>query len=644
MCGIAGILSRTLVKEAKLEISLKALAHRGPDNQGIWNDDYIHLGHTRLSILDLSPLGHQPMSYQDGRFVITFNGEIYNYIEIRAELAAKGYSFVSQTDTEVLLASYAHWGTQCLDKLRGMFAFAIWDRTAKKLFLARDRTGEKPLYYWFNDNEFYFTSELKALLKLLPQVPALDPIAIDLYLHYQYVPEPRTPLIGVYKLAAAHYLLITCEDWQIVQERYWSFAHIQAIEGDPIKLIRQELNQVIDLTLRSDVPVGIALSGGLDSGGIAALAAPKYKNKLQALSIGYEGRPPCDERTQAAELAQWLGLEFRDIELRTTDLVDFFPELVRSIDDPIADIAAYGHFAVTQLAAHLGIKVILSGLGGDELFWGYAWVLDALLLAEKKLNFYSNLGNFQDDFLRLEWLTQFPSYIRFANSPKIPSFLRKTLQQGLEMSNAAPWYPQQMPFYNVRLDFRHAWYHRQHLYTKEFLEQLPARNPYQPFVVPNEWTDIPNQICQLVFDTWLVSNCLSLGDRTSMASGVEVRIPLLDYKLIELVMGLRKAQPDYKYGQKYWLRSVLQDVLPEKVIQREKRGFEPPYGEWIKALLEKYGQFVVEGYLVQLGFFKSEYIEKLFKNYRENYTIVYKLIFLEMWYQWIREINQFKLF
>ncbi|WYL93320.1 MAG: asparagine synthase-related protein [Gloeotrichia echinulata IR180] len=181
----------------------------------------------------------------------------------------------------------------------------------------------------------------------------------------------------------------------------------------------------------------------------------------------------------------------------------------------------------------------------------------------------------------------------------------------------------------------YAWYHRQHLYTKVFLEQLPERNPYQPFVVSTESTDIPNQICQLVFDTWLVSNCLSLGDRTSMASAVEARIPLLDYKLIELVMGLRKVQPDHEYGQKSWLRSALKNVLPDKVIQREKRGFEPPYGEWIKALLEKYGKSVLEGYLVEMGFFNREYIEKLFSNYRENYAMVYKLIFLESWYKYV---------
>ncbi len=635
MCGISGVLSKNPGYEDKLEISLKALFHRGPDYQGTWKDDHIQLGHTRLSILDLSPLGNQPMSYENGRFQIIFNGEIYNYIEIREELFAKGYTFISQSDTEVLIAAYVHWGSQCLEKLRGMFAFAIWDRTTKKLFLARDRTGEKPLYYWCDHNSFYFTSELKALLTLLPHTPALDPIAIDLYLHYQYVPEPRTPLVGVHKLPAAHYLLINCEDWQINPQRYWSLGKIQPVEGDPIPLIRQELDRVIDLTLRSDVPIGIALSSGLDSGGIAALAAPKYKNTLQALSIGYEGRPPCDERADAAELAQYLGLPFQEIELRTSELVDFFPELVRSIDDPIADIAAYGHFAVMKSAANSGIKVMLSGLGGDELFWGYDWVLNALRLAENKLNLVTKLGNFSDSWAELDKITAFPLYNRIANSVKLPSIMASSFRQGLEISGIAPWYPQQMPFYNTRLDFRQAWHHSENLYTQAFIEQLPDRNPFQPFIVPGEWTDIPNQMCQLVFDTWQVSNCLSLGDRTSMASSVEVRIPLLDYKLIELVMGLRKSQPDHQYSSKYWLRNALKNALPNHVLQREKRGFEPPYKEWIKALLEKYRQLVLEGNLVQLGFLNREYIEKLFRDYTNNYAMVYKLIYLECWYRYV---------
>ena len=383
MCGIAGVLSNSLSRSDAMTIALKQLHHRGPDASGQWADDQIWMGHTRLAILDLSQAGRQPMSDQSDRYQITFNGEIYNYLELRAELLNAGYTFTSSSDTEVLLAAYAHWGVECLKKLRGMFAFAIWDRDAKTLFLARDRTGEKPLYYAAHQDRFCFSSELKALLMLLPHTPELDPLSIDLYLHYHYVPEPRTPFKEVFKLPAGHYLLVD-DHRAIAPIRYWSLDQIAPVEGDPAELIRAELDRAIELTLRSDVPVGIALSGGLDSGGIAALAAPKYKDVLQAFSVGYSGSPDCDERQQAKELANHLGLPFHEVELRSDELVDFFPQLVRLIDDPIADIAAYGHFAVTQLAAQHGIKVMLSGIGGDELFWGYEWVAQAVHYAEHK--------------------------------------------------------------------------------------------------------------------------------------------------------------------------------------------------------------------------------------------------------------------
>jgi asparagine synthase (glutamine-hydrolysing) len=284
MCGVAGILSKSPIAPNEVHPALQYLRHRGPNASGVWSDAYIQLGHTRLSILDLSPAGHQPMSDPSDRFWITFNGEIYNYLELRAELTQLGYTFKSSSDTEVLLAAYQCWRIDCLERLRGMFAFGIWDRDTKILFLARDRTGEKPLYYWFNHDHFYFASELKALIPLLPETPSLDPVAIDLFLYYQYVPEPRTPLQGVVKLPAAHYLLISPQNWQVEPKSYWSLNQIQTIQGDRTELIRAELERVIKLTLRSDVPVGVALSGGLDSGAIAALAAPQYKDVLQHLA------------------------------------------------------------------------------------------------------------------------------------------------------------------------------------------------------------------------------------------------------------------------------------------------------------------------------------------------------------------------
>lgn len=638
MCGIVGVLSCNPKIDLNLESATDLLRHRGPDDKGIWHDNHhIQLGHTRLSILDLSPLGHQPMSYQSGRFWITFNGEIYNYLELREVLTSLGHRFVSQTDTEVILAAYQEWEVSCLEKFRGMFAFGIWDTENKSLFLARDRVGEKPLYYWHDGDTFYFASELKALISLLPQTPGLDPIAIDLYLHYQYVPEPRTPLLGVNKLPAAHYLLINTEAWQITPKSYWNLEQIKPVKGDPIKLIRQELDRVIGLTLRSDVPVGVALSGGIDSGAIAALAAPKYKDTLMSFSIGYPGRPAYDERDKAQKLAKSLGLPFYNVELRTEDFVSLFPDLIAATDDPIADIAAYGHYAVMKLAADKGIKVMLSGIGGDELFWGYAWVADAVQLTQRKQQLLQNTKQPQRYWSRLEQIGNYPLYQKLASSPKVPAIIRSLLKQGLGNSQFTLQHPQQAIYQDLVPDFRSALNYNKKLYTDDFAVKIPHRNPYHPFEVNLETcTDIPIKTCQLLFDTWLVSNCLSLGDRVSMASSVETRIPFVDYQLIELVIGLRKVQPDHKLGYKSWLKSALTGILPDEVLNRPKQGFQPPVKEWITAILHKYFGCLETGYLIELKAIDADYLKEMLNEFdksRKHIFMLYKLLILEIWYR-----------
>jgi asparagine synthase (glutamine-hydrolysing) len=638
MCGIVGIISCNLKDNINLNVVTDLLHHRGPDDKGIWCDDRnIQLGHTRLSILDLTPLGHQPMSYQDGRFWITFNGEIYNYLELRQELLNLGHHFVSQTDTEVILAAYSQWGVDCLGKLRGMFAFGIWNTESKTLFLARDRVGEKPLYYWYDIDKLYFASELKALISLLPQTPELDPIAVDLYLHYQYVPEPRTPLLGVNKLPAANYLLIDIENWQIKPKCYWSLEAIKPIEGNPVELIRQELDRVIELTLRSDVPVGIALSGGIDSGAIASLAAPKYKDTLMSFSIGYPGRPAYDEREKAQKLAKSLGLPFYDIELKTEDFVDLFPDLVAATDDPIADIAAYGHYAVMKLASDKGIKVMLSGIGGDELFWGYAWVTDAVQLTQRKQQLLQNPSKSQLNWSGLELIGNHPLYQKLASSPKVPVTVRSLLKQALGNSRFTLDYPQQAIYQDLVLDFKAALGYRSKFYTERFADKIPYRNSYHPFEFNLETCkDIPVKICQLLFDTWLASNCLSLGDRVSMASSVETRIPLVDYQLIELVIGLRKVQPDHELGYKSWFKSALQGILPDEVMNRRKQGFQPPVKEWMTAILDKYLGYLESGYLINLKILDIVYLKEMineFYKFQKHIFMLYKLLVLEIWYR-----------
>jgi len=635
MCGIVGALLGNPEQEVDLKSALQRLRHRGPDDQGIWSEGRIYLGHTRLSILDLSPLGHQPMSYKNGRFWITFNGEIYNYLELRQELASLGHRFVSQTDTEVLLAAYSQWGVSCLEKLRGMFAFGIWDRETRTLFLARDRVGEKPLYYWTDSNTLYFASELKALVTLLPQIPELDPVAIDLYLHYLFVPEPRTPLRGVFKLPAGHYMLIDCETLEIRPQCYWRVEQIEGVEGDPVELIRQELNRSIELTLRSDVPVGVALSGGIDSSAIAALAAHQYQDTLQAFSIGYPGSPAYDERDQAQELAASLGIPCFDIELRTEDLVDFFPDLVAAIDDPIPDISAYGHYSVTKLAADKGVKVMLTGIGGDELFWSY--FTEQAQLTELKQQILQSSTVPQWAWASVAQMASHPLYQRLAYSRKVPKVLRSLLGRGLEMSQLALQYPQQAIFYDRYFEFKTAQSYRSQLYTKQFAAQIPARNPYHLFEFNlSDCQNIPIQICQLVFDTWLVSECLALSDRVSMASSVETRLPLLDYKLVELVIGLRKRQPDHNLGHKFWFKSALKGILSDEVLNRPKRGFQPPTYEWMEAIIGKYISWLDGGYLVQFNIIAADYLRKMINDFerdRQHTWMLYTLLNLETWYR-----------
>ena len=318
-------------------------------------------------------------------FVCSLNGEIYNYLELRAALSAKGHTFRTGTDTEVLLAAFAEWGTDAIPRFRGQFAVAIWDTGRKRLVLARDRVGEKPLHYWRSADCFAFASEIKALLELVPGRPPLVPDAIETYLHYQYVIEPDTLLDGVHKLPAGSLLEIDTDAWDAQPQRYWTLTDVPPIDGDAVDRMRAALGDAVELTLRSDAPVGVALSGGLDSGLIAAMAARK-RTDLAAFTVGYPGRRDFDERDAARALASALGIPWHGAELATSDVVSDFPRMVELLDEPIADTAAYGHYSVSKLAAEHGVKVLLTGIGGDELFFGYGWVRRAVQLSRWKLD------------------------------------------------------------------------------------------------------------------------------------------------------------------------------------------------------------------------------------------------------------------
>ena len=549
----------------------------------------------RLSIIDLTT-GWQPLYNEDRTLALICNGEIYNFVELRERLESLGHRFSTNSDCETILHLYEEHGLDCVQHLRGMFAFALYDTQRKRLLIARDRMGEKPVYLYETNGSLFFASELKALLAsgLVPF--ELDANAVNLYFHYQYVPEPLTPLKGVRKLDAATLLTVDVDPWRVQEHRYWRMEDAPPLEGDPAKLIREQLETVGEIVIRSDVPVGISLSGGLDSSAIAALAASKYPGTMHAFSVGYPGGRENDERADARALADHIGMPFHEIELETGEMVETFPDLVYQRDDPIADIAGYGFHSVMKLAREHGVPVLLQGQGGDELFWGYNWVRDAVRQSVRK-NLLVQQGALATiaEYLKLE-LPAGLSRLEIGEWVHRMGGLKPGLQSW-QRDRHSP--PAQLVFYDVVEDFRGVARESRKLYTQRFLQQLNGSGATAMFTCDDGQNDVAISLTRLICDTYLRENGVTQGDRLSMSRSVELRLPLLDYRLVETVIGLRRTHNDVQQPPKSWFRAAIQDLLPDWVMNRPKRGFTPPVRDWHNALFTAYGEQLSDGYLVQ---------------------------------------------
>jgi asparagine synthase (glutamine-hydrolysing) len=610
VCGISGIITAGRVtpeSRASVARMSDALAHRGPDGAGEYAGAHVALAMRRLSIIDLEG-GRQPLFNEDGSVALIVNGEIYNYVELRARLEADGHRFKSGSDCETIVHLYEKHGLDFVHHLRGMFALALWDEARRRLVLARDRMGEKPLYLYESDGRLIFASELKALLRSGVVPFELDAEAVNLYFHYQYVPEPKTPLKGVRKLDAAHMLVVEVEPWRTRELCYWRMEDAPPLEGDPAALIREQLEEAGELVVRSDVPVGVALSGGLDSSAVAALAARKYPGKLHAFSVGYEGRPASDERAEAEALARRLGMPFHEVELDARTVVDFFPALNYWRDDPVADISGFGYYAVMRRARECGVPVMLQGQGGDELFWGYPQLRQA---AVESLQKESARGR-----PPLAALLQYLSVGRPTGLSRreVSDWARGLggAREGLRRyrrHRAAP--PDRLAFYDISLDFAAASEEMHALYSVDFNERLAGRDAAELFTLAPPWTHVEVTLTRLVCATYLRENGITQGDRLGMASSVEMRLPLVDHRLVETVIGLRKSHSDARLPPKTWLREAVKDLLPADVLARPKQGFAPPTLEWHEALFAAYGGTLRDGYLVQNGVLTREGGERL---------------------------------
>lgn len=639
MCGISGAAARNkLSPESKAAVARmnQAQIHRGPDGTGELFAEHVALCSRRLAIIDRDG-GWQPLFNEDESLALVVNGEIYNYIELREQLTARGHKFRTDSDCEVIVHLYEEYALDFVNHLRGMFALALWDNRRERLILARDRMGEKPLYLFERAGELWFASELKGLLRSKIVPFELDAPAVNLYFHYQYVPEPLTAIKGVRKLDAATMLIVDTANWRIEEKIYWRIEDAAPLEGDPAILIRQQLEEVSRLIVRSDVPIGVALSGGLDSSVVAALAAQSQPN-VRAFSVGYTGRPESDERADAEKLANHLKIPFFDVELDTTAIVEFFPELNFWRDDPIADISGFGYYAVMKLAGENGVPVMLQGQGGDELFWGYPQLREAFAETVKKANLLQNP-------IAQTLIQSFKPRAPKSRSPR--DLLKWALDFGgihsnLRSAKHALQNPDRLVFYDRSIDFALAAQHVQAFYAPTFKQQLNHADAYSPFTFPGGWRDLETTLTALVCRTYLRENGIAQGDRLGMASAVEMRLPLVDYKFVETVVGLRKTSSDANLPAKHWLKAAVADVLPDWVLNRPKRGFAPPTRDWHQAIFAAHGDSLRDGFLVEAAILTGAAAAQLATGEfptEATSPLSFKALVLEQWCRQMVDLN-----
>lgn len=629
MCGICGIVSKSMLDEndfLRVRKMNQALYHRGPDSEGFHKEPKAAFAMRRLKIIDLES-GDQPLFNEDKSVILVANGEIYNHEELRAELINKGHHFKTKSDCETILHLYEDLGEECVHKLRGMFAFAILDKEKGQVFLARDRLSEKPLYYYMDDHQFLFSSELKSLLTNFHSKDLkINADAINQYFHFQFVPEPHTCIENIQKLPAGHHITISLKSFSFSLKKYWDFDDIKPVSGNPSELIREAFDDLSRLIIRADVPVGISLSGGIDSSAIACHAAKYYKEHMHAFSVGYPNRPQNDERSMAKKLAQKLGMHFYEIELSTDDFVTSFPYVVSSMDNPIADISAFAQKSLHAFVNKTGVRVILGGLGGDELFWGYNWGRTAVdvnisenheqPLFDKSRQFNKSTNSYPD-FLNEDDILYHPLFFRNLreDNPNPIKYLDKAIS------------------HNKAHELLSICKHLASLYTTSFNQNLKIKAPYSLKQSPK--LNIPINVCKNIFETWLYSNCITLGDKLSMASSIETRLPFLDFKFVELVVGLRKTSTeDYKLGHKQWLIDAMQGIVPDEILNRKKMGFEPPLTEWFGAIVSEYKRLCYDGYLVQEGIMQKDNLIKFLNQAMIDSKLLsfaYKIVLMEVW-------------
>jgi asparagine synthase (glutamine-hydrolysing) len=622
MCGILGFINTDptrLADEPIARAMAGAIAHRGPDDEGFYFKENVAMGMRRLSIIDLAT-GHQPISNEDGSVWVVFNGEIYNFPDLRRMLLSRGHRFSTQSDTEVIVHLYEDHGDDLVDHLNGMFAFALWDERRRRLLVARDRAGEKPLYFTRTASAFIFSSELKSLV-VHPEVERrVNLLALRKYLQYEFVPSPHTMIEGVHKLRPAHRLIFEKGEWRT--EPYWRLSYegerLKIGEGEAAEEVRCRLREAVRMRLVSEVPLGVLLSGGIDSSAVAALACEAAEGRVKTFSIAFEEKS-FDESSYARLVADHLGTEHYERRFTEREMLEIVPEIPRLLDEPLGDGSLIPTFLLSRFTRER-VTVALGGDGGDEFFAGYP-----TYAAHRMANYYRALPRFAREGVieravaRLPVSTDNLSFDfkakRFVQGAALPVGERHTVWMG--SYTAAQ---------------------QRSLLSPEVLAACPDEKVFDEVRIYDRQNGHDAVELMMALDaTHYLSECVLFKvDRASMAASLETRAPFLDHTLIEF---LAKLPVDLKLRGltgKYILKRAMRGRLPQQIIKRPKKGFGMPVAKWVKGELRTFVRDVfAPERLKNRGLFNADYVVRLLDEHErgvaDHRKLIWTLLMFEMW-------------
>jgi asparagine synthase (glutamine-hydrolysing) len=626
MCGIAGIFNYKDNRPVSFQIIKKMsdeMVHRGPDDEGFYVKDNIGLAFRRLSIIDLNT-GNQPIHNEDKTIWVVFNGEIYNYVELREALIKQGHFFYTKSDTEVIVHLYEEYGTDFPLHLNGMYGIALWDKQRKSLFLIRDRAGIKPLYYAETDEGLVFGSEIKSLLKAgVSRTPDYE--AINQYLSYGYIPSPLSGFHAIKKLNAGH--MLTCANGIRSEKEFWDLNTISTFnerlsENETIDLLIDELKTVLHRQTRSDVPLGIFLSGGIDSSLVASVAVEKCNLKLNAFTIGFR-EESYNELENARIVTNRLGIPLHEFILSENEIIDEIEHIMSFLDEPLFDYSTIPVYFVSKMA-RLKVKTVIGGEGGDELFGGY-----------------------QTHYLHkvIEWYKMIPHALRNG----IHSIINRLPESHSYLSTA---YKLKRFAYGAEFNYDQAHYRwkvlfdaeaKKKLLSNDFLHRITDIEPFCAMEkhfskAVNSGFKIEDQLMYVDFKTFLQDDPLQKTDRMSMANSLEVRVPLLDNAIIDFSRKIPLNRKVNGFQTKYLLRKALARFQSDEIAFGKKRGFTPPMALWIKGGLKDYMLTSLSSdSLSRLGFINHKYVVTIIEDHlngkAENSRLIWALIVLVNWYK-----------